>query len=77
MVEMNVIKIDGDEYIILDEIKNGKSIYIYLSNSNNPKDFFVRKVLENNKEELVNLDNHDEFVLSMKLFNDKHGKDFL
>lgn len=77
MVDMNVIKIDGDEYIILDEIKNGKTMYIYLSNSNNPKDFFVRKVLEDNKEELVNLDNQDEFALSMKLFNDKHGKDFL
>ena len=77
MVDMNVIKIDGDEYIILDEIKNGKAMYIYLSNSNNPKDFFVRKVLDDNKEDLEKLDNQEEFAVSMKLFNDKHGKDFL
>ena len=56
---------DGIDYAVLDEINN----YVYLANVSDPKDICIRKDIG---EELVGLDNEEEFNKALRLFQTKY-----
>lgn len=70
-VLVETIKIKDNEYVIIDEISDDKTSYLYLSNINDNKDFFVQK-LDSTKENIINLDNENEFIKAMKLYFNKY-----
>lgn len=70
-VLVETIKIRDNEYVIIDEISDDKTSYLYLSNINDNKDFFVQK-LDSTKENIINLDNENEFIKAMKLYFNKY-----
>lgn len=76
MKEMDVIKINNIDYIVMDEIKNNETLYVFLSNPDDPKDFFVRKVVDSKGDFLIKLDSEEELKFALKLFNEKNAKDF-
>ena len=72
----SVILENNKEYLILNEIKNGSDKYIYLVNTEDPKDFFIRKSLVNSeKEVLIGLKDEEEFRKALLLFNKNLKKD--
>ena len=58
---------DGLKYYITKEIKNNNIIYVYLTNVLNVNDFCIRKT-DDSKEELITLDDENEFNLALKLY---------
>lgn len=70
-LEFEVIEIDNKPYIILDKISDNNSTYYYLSNENDPEDFFVQKL--NNQEELISLSSKEEFDKAMSLYLEKYN----
>ncbi|MCM1371228.1 MAG: hypothetical protein NC181_05020 [Clostridium sp.] len=64
-----VVLENGIEYLIANEINHGNNCYVYLMNENNSKDFCIRKkILENNHEFLIGLDDENEFEKALNLF---------
>lgn len=74
MEEVTCITIDDKDYIILDEIEDKNTTYVYLSNKDDDEDFFIR-IKEN--EELLPLNSNEEFDKALKLFKDKHINEFI
>ena len=73
MEEDRVISINNIEYIILDEIETNNTRYIYLSESENPENFMIRKLrIIDNNECIVNLDNEEEFDDALAAFYKKN-----
>ena len=73
MEEDKVININNIEYIILDEIETNNTRYIYLSESENPENFMIRKLrIIDNNECIVNLDNEEEFDDALAAFYKKN-----
>ena len=70
-VLVETVKIKDNEYVIIDEISDDKTSYLYLSNINDNKDFFVQK-LDSTKENIINLENENEFIKDMKLYFNKY-----
>ena len=70
-VLVETVKIKDNEYVIIDEISDDKTSYLYLSNINDNKDFFVQK-LDSTKENIINLENENEFIKAMKLYFNKY-----
>ena len=76
MIEKDVytINIDGDNCIVLDEIKISDVTYVYLVNEKDDKDFFVNKiVVEDNEEYLTGLDSEDEVKKAMQAYVEKNA----
>ncbi len=71
-VMVDTIEIDNKEYIILDKLTNNNNTYYYLSNANDPKDFFIQK-LDNQKENLIPLDSKEEFNIAMEIYSKKYN----
>lgn len=72
-MEVDVISLDGKEYIEIDKINADKHTYVYLSNLDDDDDFFVRRlVFENNKYYYDSLDDRTEYDYAMNLFFEKH-----
>lgn len=72
----SVILENNKEYLILNEIKNGSDKYIYLVNTEDQKDFCIRKSLVNSeKEVLIGLKDEEEFRKALLLFNKNLKKD--
>lgn len=77
MVESKCIKLEDDlEYVVIDEISDGDGItYVYLANTNDEKDFCIRKVDDRKDSELlVGLDSNIEFDKALLIFTKKHNK---
>ena len=72
MVELNLYKIEDEEYVEIDRIINNDNVYAFLANKEDPKDFCIRKVSKSNSLELLPLDTEEEFDMILKLFVDKH-----
>lgn len=73
MEEVNVLYIDGEEYIIADEIAIDGTEYIFLSKEDNPLDYMIKKIkIENDLKYVVKLDNEEEFDKAMQVFLNKH-----
>ncbi len=72
-MEVEIVKLGNDEYIIIDEIEKDGNKYVFLSKEDDEKDLAIRKV---QGDYLVGLDDEEEFDKAMILFADKH-KDLL
>ena len=74
MKEYNVVTLeDGNEYIEIDKINDNGYTYLVLSNSNNPNDFCIRKlVVEEGKEYIIGLNGDEEFDRIYEIFSKKY-----
>lgn len=68
MKELDVVKIDENDYIVLKECRKNDKIFLYLSNVNDEEDTLIRKVDENDKNKILPLENENEFELACNLF---------
>lgn len=73
-IEMTLIKLDdGNEYFVLDKIKDNNNEFIYLADNNNPENILLRKrILINNEVKLEELSNLEEIKKCFNLFFKKH-----
>lgn len=72
--ECNVVTLeDNIEYTEIDTIEYNNKTYIFLSDLENPENFCIRKLInENNQEYLIGLDTEEEFDNVLNLFNQKY-----
>lgn len=72
--EYNVITLeDNIEYTEIDRIEDNNNIYVVLSDLENPENFCIRKLInENNEEFIVGLDSKEEFDKVLKIFTEKY-----
>lgn len=76
MDELKIVNLEGKEYTVLDEIQYRNIIYVYFVNPNNLVDFCIRKLVDEQKELLLGLDNREEFEHAIKLFKEKNQGTF-
>ena len=58
----------------IDRINFNNNCYVVLSNLDDPSDFCIRRLVnDNNQEYIVGLENREEFNNVLKLFNDKYN----
>lgn len=75
MNELDAIKLEGKEFVIIDEISLAGIKYVHLANADDPEDFCIRKiVMENEKEMLIGLDSDEEFDFALDGFMKKNHK---
>jgi hypothetical protein len=75
MNELDAIKLEGKEFVIVDEISLAGIKYVHLANADDAEDFCIRKiVLENGKEMLTGLDSDEEFDFALEGFIKKNHK---
>ncbi len=74
MIDNSKIEIDGTTYIVIDTIRSEQVKYVYLSNLEDEKDFFVRKEIqkEDGKNYLIGLSDPEEVKKAMQLFQEKN-----
>lgn len=65
------IKFDGNDYEIIDAIDIDNYSYAYLVNINNPKDFFVRRINDEN-DSLDPVETKEEYARAIDEFSKKH-----
>lgn len=70
----HVIKLgDNIEYTEIDRVNYNHNTYVILSDLDNPNDFCVKKLInENNYEYIIELNNKEEFNNVLKIFTDKY-----
>ena len=70
----HVIKLgDNTEYTEIDRVNYNHNTYVILSDLDNPKDFCVKKLInENNYEYVIELNTKEEFNNVLKIFTDKY-----
>ncbi|MEG0995121.1 MAG: hypothetical protein RR359_00760 [Bacilli bacterium] len=74
MNDINTILLeDNNNYIIIDEIPYNDFKYVYLTNALDSNDFCIRKLINN--QDLIGLDNEQEFDNALKLFRNKRVND--
>ena len=73
--EYNVVTLeDGVKYTEIDRIEDDNKVYVFLSNVDNPEDFCVRKLIEQDGSEcIIGLDNREEFDRVFNLFTKKYN----
>ena len=67
MKDLEVVTIDGIDYVILKEVKHEDISYLYLSNINDEEDTLIRKTDKDNKDLILPLENDQEFELACNL----------
>lgn len=72
--EYNVVTLEnGIEYTEIYRINCDGNTYVFLSNLDNPEDFCIRKLVVNNqKEQIIGLDNRNEFDRVLALFTESY-----
>ena len=65
MKKLEIMTIDNNDYIIMKEVKEENTIYVFLSNVNNPEDVMIRKSTDN--ENYIPLENEEEYKLATLL----------
>ncbi len=70
----HVIKLgDNIEYTEIDRVNYNHNTYVILSDLDNPNDFCIKKLInENNYEYIIELNNKEEFNNVLKIFIDKY-----
>lgn len=69
--EVEVITINGIDYMIMKEAEHNGISYIFLSNPDDPKDMMIRKNSKEKSDEYGPLDNEEEFNKAcLALFKD-------
>ena len=73
MNELDALKLEGRDFVIVDEIKIDDVLYVQLASASDPEDFCIRKVILKNKEEiLTGLDSDEEFDMALSAFIEKN-----
>ena len=62
MKEVEIMNIDNKDYIIMKEVIENETSYIFLSNVNNPDDVMIRK--SNDNKLYIPLENEEEYRLA-------------
>ena len=76
MNELDALKLEGKDYVIVDEEKVNGTLYVHLASADDPEDFCIRKVvIKNNEEILIGLDSDEEFDLALDAFIKKNHSD--
>ena len=71
-VEVNVVEIDGVEYSEVMRLPLDGSVYVYLSDLEDPENFMIRKLTEEDGETyLIGLDSREEFDKALIHFSKK------
>ena len=70
----HVIKLgDNIEYTEIDRVNYNHNTYVILSDLDNPNDFCIKKLInENNYEYIIELNDKEEFNNVLKIFIDKY-----
>ncbi len=67
---------DNQDYMVVDEIKNGTVMYVYLANVDDERNTCIRKVIVEDGEEILNgLDSSEELDKALLLFAKKHKEE--
>ena len=73
MNELDALKLEGKDFIIVDEIKINDVLYVHLASADDPEEFCIRKVvIRDNEEILTGLDSDDEFDTALDAFIKKN-----
>lgn len=77
MLDVNLMTIDGIDYVVVNELEEGNNKYIYLSNIDDPNDTIIRKRSLSDSDLYIPLDDEDEYYLAnlllfKKLQNNKN-----
>jgi hypothetical protein len=76
MKEIEVVKLEGIEYMIIKELIINGVTYIHLAKVESPEEFCIRKIQIIDKEEMiVGLDNKEEFDMALEVFNNNHKEE--
>ena len=76
MKEIEVVKLEGIEYMIIKELIIDGVTYIHLAKVESPEEFCIRKIQIIDKEEMiVGLDNKEEFDMALEVFNNNHKEE--
>ncbi len=67
MKDLEVVTIDGTDYVIIKEVKHEDISYLYLSNINDEEDTLIRKTDKEDKDLILPLENDQEFELACNL----------
>ena len=60
MVDVDIYTINNKEYMLLKEIELNNIKYLYLVNTNNEEDYIFRKILKEDSDYILPLDNEEE-----------------
>ena len=75
MKELEVMTIDNKDYLIMKEVFDKQTSYVFLSNVQNPEDVMIRKSSSINPEVYIPLENEEEYHLAtLLLFKDSNEK---
>ena len=66
--ELDVVTIDGVNYLVLEKIDYNDNSYVYLSNVMDMNDTLIKKIDKNDSKVVVSLDDENEFELACNLF---------
>ena len=66
--ELDVVTIDGVNYLILEKIDYNDNSYVYLSNVMDMNDTLIKKIDKNDSKVVVPLHDENEFELACNLF---------
>lgn len=73
-VQVKVLDIDGNDYILIDTIENNGHNYCYYVRENDSSDVQILKsIVENGKEVLISLDTDKELDDAIILFSEKYN----
>ena len=75
MRELEVMTIDEKDYLILKEVFDHQTSYVFLSNMIDPEDMMIRKSSKSDKDLYVPLDSEEEYLFATQLlFQDTNEK---
>lgn len=64
MLDVNLMTIDGIDYVVVNELEEGDNKYIYLSNIDDPNDTIIRKRSSLDADLYIPLEDEDEYYLA-------------
>lgn len=73
MNELDALKLEGRDFVIVDEIVVNNIKYVHLASASDPEDFCIRKIVIIDDEEiLTGLDSDEEFDIALDAFIKKN-----
>lgn len=71
-VSVDVLEIDNKEYIVVDNLLDSENnvMYYYFANKENPEDYLIQKLADDN-DTLLSI-NENEFEMALGLLRDKY-----
>lgn len=77
--KLDVLPIEGKEYLVIDTLEYDGVNYLYLVNNSDFEDdnAIVKVIYENNKDFVINIDNDDEFNKVVSLFINQNKEELL